>query len=109
MSPWRPLPPEVPPDPRSVQESLAGLARRLGIPDPVTLAAVFDRWRETVGPGLAAHAEPLSLVDGVLTLAVEESAVATHVRYLTPELRARLGEVVGEGVVRRVEVRVRPR
>lgn len=109
MSPWRPLPSDASADPRPVQESLAGLARRLGIPEPATLAAVFAGWRATVGPGLAAHAEPLSLVDDVLTLTVEDPATATHVRYLTPQLLARLTDVVGEGIIRRVEVRVRRR
>ena len=107
MSPsWRPLPPEGTNDPRPVADSLAGLARRLGAPAPAVLGVVFARWEEAVGPALAARTRPVSLVDGVLVVAVTEPAWATHVRYLAPSLTARLAELAGTDAVTRVEVRV---
>jgi predicted nucleic acid-binding Zn ribbon protein len=72
------------------------------------LASVFSRWEEVVGPGAAAHCRPLSLVRGTLVVAVDEPGWATELRYGSAILLARLAEVVGDGVARRVEVRVRP-
>ena len=109
MSPsWRPLPPDGPVDPRPVADSLGAVARRLGAPAPSVLGVVFARWEEAVGPALAPRTRPVSLVDGVLVVAVSEPAWATHLRYLAPTLVARLAELAGTDAVTRVEVRVAP-
>jgi predicted nucleic acid-binding Zn ribbon protein len=68
---------------------------------------LFGRWAEIVGPQLAAHARPLSLSSGVLVVAVTESGWATQLTYLEGELLSRFREALGEGVVDRVEVRLR--
>jgi predicted nucleic acid-binding Zn ribbon protein len=53
---------------------------------------------------LAAHCRPDKFDDGVLTLVAESTAWATQIRLLVPQLHRRLDEVVGRGIVRRVEV-----
>jgi predicted nucleic acid-binding Zn ribbon protein len=95
------------PDPRSIKASLDQVARSLGGPDASSLSGLFGRWAEIVGPQLAAHARPLSLSSGVLVVAVTEPGWATQLTYLESELVGRFREVLGEGVVQRVEVRVR--
>lgn len=105
---WRPLPPEEPPDPRPVGASLEVLARRLGAARPAALGAVFGRWSEVVGDPLASQARPVALARGVLTVEVDDPAVATHVRFLAPQLLARLADVSGGPVADRVDVRVMP-
>jgi predicted nucleic acid-binding Zn ribbon protein len=92
--------------PRPVKDSLEHLARRLGAPTATSLGAVFSRWEEAVGPTVAAHARPVSLSDGVLVVAVDQPGWATQLRYLADDLLARLGEVAGEGVVGRIDIRV---
>jgi predicted nucleic acid-binding Zn ribbon protein len=67
---------------------------------------VFSRWEEAVGAGVAAHARPVSLNDGVLVVAVDQPGWATQLRYLSADLLLRLADVAGEGVVRRIEIRV---
>ena len=94
--------------PRPVSDGLEPLARRLGAPTASALGAVFSRWEEAVGPAVAAHSRPLSLTDGVLTVAVDQPGWATQLRYLTATLLARLEEVAGAGVVRRIDIRVEP-
>jgi hypothetical protein len=45
----------------------------------------------------------------VLVIAVDEPGWATQLRYLESDLLGRLAGALGEGVVERVEVRVRAR
>jgi predicted nucleic acid-binding Zn ribbon protein len=92
--------------PRPVADGLEHLARRLGAPTASALGVVFSRWEEVVGPGIAGHATPKSLVDGVLVVAVDQPGWATQLRYLSNDLLQRLREVAGEGVVGRIDIRV---
>jgi len=98
---WQPLPGE-PPEPRSVGESLDRVAASLGL-DPLLLT----RWAELVGEGVAEHTRPRGLRDGTLLVLVDDPAWATQLRWLEADLVARLGELLGAGRVRRIEVRVR--
>ncbi len=91
-------------DPQPVGEALAALARDLGIADPKVLGALHTRWEEVVGDQLASHARPRALLDGVLTIEVEDPAWATQVRYLGDALKERAAAILGEGSVRSVRV-----
>ncbi|MBW3615252.1 MAG: DUF721 domain-containing protein [Actinobacteria bacterium] len=93
-------------DPRPVCDGLDSLARRLGAPTASALGAVFSRWEEAVGPMVAIHSRPVSLRDGVLSVAVDQPPWATQLRYLTTTLLARLDQVAGAGVVSRIEIHV---
>ena len=92
--------------PRPVSDGLEGMARRLGAPTASSLGAVFSQWDEAVGASVAAHARPVSLADGVLTVAVDQPGWATQLRYLASDLIRRLADVAGPGVVGRLEIRV---
>ena len=92
--------------PRPVADGLDHLARRLGAPTASALGAVFAHWEEAVGPTIAAHATPKSLIDGVLVVAVDQPGWATQLRYLSNDLLRKLKEVAGEGVVGRIDIRV---
>lgn len=105
---WRPLPGDGS-GPRSVRDSLDGFAKRLGVPEAGPLAAVFAHWEDIVGPSVAAHAKPVSVVRGALVVSVDQPGWATQLRYLGARLVERIGEVAGEGVVDRLEVRVEGR
>jgi predicted nucleic acid-binding Zn ribbon protein len=104
---WRPLPGEHA-GPRAVRDSLDSFAKRLGVSEAGPLAAVFAHWPDIVGESVAAHARPLSLVRGVLVVAVDQPGWATQLKYLGPKLVERIDEVAGEGLVERLEVRVQP-
>ena len=96
-----------PPEPRSIKASLDQVARSIGGPDAGSLSGLFDRWADIVGPQLAAHARPVRLSSGVLVVGVTEPAWATQLTYLEAELLGKFREVLGDGVVERVEVRLR--
>lgn len=80
----------------------------LGLPGAVAVRAVFGRWEEMVGAQVADHSQPVSLRGGRLVVVVDEPGWATQLRYLQADLVRRIAEVVGEGVVARIDVRVRP-
>jgi predicted nucleic acid-binding Zn ribbon protein len=105
---WSPLPGGRP-EPRKVGDSLDRVAASLGVPHASTLSGVFASWPEMVGEAVATHSRPLSLRDGTLVVAVDDPAWATQLRWLEADLVARLVEVLGDGEVARIEVRVQPR
>ncbi len=108
MSPWRPLP-GGPADPRRLRDSLDRISQSLGGPPARALAAIFERWETIVGPALAAHSWPISLVRDTLTLGVDQPGWATQLTYLESDLIRRISEVAGPGAVARVRVTVRPK
>jgi hypothetical protein len=101
----RPLPGESP-GPRPVGEALDRVLRGLGAPEASGVHLVFDRWEEVVGASMATRTRPLRLEGGRLVLAVDEPAVATHVRFLEPQLLARLAELLGPDRVTAIDLRV---
>ena len=105
---WRPLPErgQGGRPPHRVADSLDQVARRVGVPKASSMTAVFARWADIVGASVAGHCRPHSLRDGVLHVVVDESAWATQLRFLSPQILERCNEVAGEGSVTSVEVRV---
>ena len=101
----RPLPGDRP-GPRPIGQTLDAVMRGLGAPEASGVHLVFDRWAEVVGDGLAARTRPLKIDGGRLVLAVDEPAIATHVRFLQAELLARLEELLGPGRVTALDLRV---
>ena len=69
----------------------------------------MSAWADIVGPAVAAHCRPLRLGGGTLTIAVDQAGWATELTYLEADLRARIDDAVGAGVVTAVKVVVRPR
>ena len=106
---WRPLPGGTQPDPRPIGDSLDRISQTLGAPSSSALTTIFERWKEIVGPAVAAHSRPLSLARGTLTIGVDQSAWATQLTYLESDLKRRIDEVAGAGAVRRVQVTMRPK
>ncbi len=68
----------------------------------LTKATVLGRWAEIVGPEVADHCEPVSLVDGELLLRAESTAWATQLRMLAPQIVAKINKEVGHGSVLRI-------
>lgn len=66
---------------------------------------MFGRWPQIVGADLAAHTTPEALVDGELIVTADSTAWATQLRLLAGQLVRRLNVELGDGTVRRVQVR----
>jgi len=92
-------------DPELVGETLSKLLVERGWDVPAAIAGVTERWGEIVGAELAEHCRPDKFEAGVLKLVAESTAWATQVRLLVAQVHGRIDDVVGRGVVTRIEVR----
>lgn len=92
-------------DPVRFGTMISRLVAERGWEDTTAAASVLANWDSLVGPEIAEHCRPTSLVDGELVLVAESSAWATQLRLLTRTLTARLTERVGEEVVTSIVVR----
>ena len=106
---WHPLPEPGGPPPRPIADSLPAVTRNLGGAGGPALVDLLQRWPAVVGEQLAAHCVPVSLRAGTLTIVAYESAWGAQLGWLEADLRRRLDESVGAGVVTRIAVRIRPR
>ena len=92
-------------DPVPFGAMIRRLVDERGWEETTTAAGVLANWDRLVGPEIADHCRPSSLVDGELVLVAESSAWATQLRLLTRTMTRRLAEQVGEGVVTSIVVR----
>ncbi len=91
-------------DPLRLKDLLRGATAGLGIPAPEATGRVWARWKEIVGPAVAAHAEPTSLKGGVLRVRADSPAWATEIGYLADEIRSRVNALTGAALVSEVRV-----
>ncbi len=70
----------------------------------VSAGVVFAKWAQLVGAEVAAHASPVSLSDGELTVQASSTAWATQLRLLQRQLIKGITAGVGPGVVTRLRV-----
>jgi predicted nucleic acid-binding Zn ribbon protein len=109
--PWHPLPTADGAgsgDPEPVRTSLDRVARRLGVGRAATLPAVFGRWAELVGDGVAERTRPQALRGTTLVVAVDDPTWASQLRWLEADLVGRISAELGPGVVTALELVVRP-
>lgn len=91
-------------DPQPLSTTLRRLVADRGWEPDVAMGSVLGRWEAVVGPDLAAHVQPESFTEGVLTLRADSTAWATQVRLLTATIVARVEEATGPGSVARLVV-----
>ncbi|GAB3078181.1 hypothetical protein GCM10027053_48170 [Intrasporangium mesophilum] len=91
-------------DPALLGDQLDRLLVDRGWKVDVAVGSVMGRWLEIVGPDIAAHVEPLTFVDGVLTVRADSTAWATQMRLLGSSLLARVEEEIGAGAVTELKV-----
>jgi predicted nucleic acid-binding Zn ribbon protein len=94
--------------PVPISESIARVAGRLTRADLLGLGAIVEGWEGVVGAQIAGHATPIRLLDGVLTVAVDQPAWATQLRLHAGELREPLA-ALGRCPIDQLEVVVRAR
>ena len=92
-------------DPVRFGEAIQRLVDERGWQDTTTAAGVLANWAAVVGPEIADHCQPVSLLDGELVIVAESTAWATQLRLLTKTLLARVREHAGDGVAARIVVR----
>jgi predicted nucleic acid-binding Zn ribbon protein len=92
-------------DPVPFGAAIQKLVAERGWQDTTTAAGVLANWAQVVGPEIADHCQPVSLLDGELVLVAESTAWATQLRLLTRTLLTRIREHAGEGVATKIVVR----
>jgi predicted nucleic acid-binding Zn ribbon protein len=92
-------------DPMLFGSAIQKLVNERGWEDTTTAAGVLANWAQVVGPEIADHCQPVSLIEGELVLVAESTAWATQLRLLTKTLLARVRDHAGEGVASKVVVR----
>jgi predicted nucleic acid-binding Zn ribbon protein len=92
-------------DPVLFGAAIRRLVAERGWEDTTTAAGVLANWDKLVGPEIADHSRPESLLDGVLVLVAESTAWATQLRLLTRTIQAKLREQVGPDVVTSIVVK----
>ena len=71
---------------------------------PTTPAKVAFAWRMAAGAALGRAGEPLFRTDGVLVVRASTDAWKKELKRAAPMLHARLRELVGNDVVRRIVI-----
>ena len=92
-------------DPQALTSAISGLISEQGWELAAATGALFGHWAQIVGPELANHTKPETLIDGELTVTADSTAWATQLRLLAGQLVHRLNVELGDGAVRRVKVR----
>lgn len=95
-------------EPMSFGSAVEALVSDRGWQHDIAGGTVLGSWEVLVGAEIARHAQPVSLVSGVLTVAAESTAWATQLRLMSQELMKRLSAAAAEGgqeVVTRLVVR----
>lgn len=92
-------------DPQPLNVAVGGMLSARGWRARASVASVFGRWAEIVGPQVAGHVTPETFEDGELVVTADSPAWATQMRLLAPQVLKRLGEELGAGTVRHVKVR----
>lgn len=93
-----------PRDPAKFSDVLAKLIETRGWKRPAAEATLFGSWASVVGPDIAEHSRPVSLVDGELTVEAESSAWATQLRLLNKKILANIGTSVGHNLVTKLRI-----
>jgi predicted nucleic acid-binding Zn ribbon protein len=95
-------------EPVSLGDALAEVGRDLGLADPATLTAFLEAWPELVGDDIARHARVRSVRAGLCTVAVDDPAYATQLRYLANDVLRAARERLGRGAPDALRVVVEP-
>lgn len=86
-------------DPSLLGEQLQHLLAQRGWQTEVAVGSVMGRWGQIVGADIAAHTEPLTYQDGVLTVRTSSTAWATTLRLQSSMLIGRLNDEIGPDAV----------
>ena len=73
-------------EPEPLKKIMADLVNKKDWQKGLAEGNLFSNWSKIVGVEISTHAEPLTLLDGRLTVRASSTAWATQLRLLTPEL-----------------------
>ena len=90
----------------SLTSALDALLDRLGADTASAITGVFGEWAQIVGEQVAQHVTPIKLERGRLIVEVDDPSWATQMRFLEPQLVAKL-HIATTSTITAIEVRVK--
>lgn len=102
----RRVPGQSPVSPPMLGATLERFLAQMGAPPARTLGDLEERWSQIVGPALSEQSRPISVVDGVLTVACGDASWASQISWMDHQIKQRCAEVYDGLVIRRIHVRV---
>jgi hypothetical protein len=88
--------------------TLPAILKASGAPDEVAEAACISAWKHAVGEGLSSHAIPVQLQNSTLVVAVADNIWKRQLEQMRGQLLFRLNSVLGQALVKSIELRVDP-
>ena len=91
-------------DPQPLGRLARDLAKKRGWSVHVAEGTLLGYWSSVVGQEISDHATPITLKEGVLSVAAESTAWATQLRMIQAQLLAKIAVAVGNGVVTSLKI-----
>lgn len=91
-------------DPQLLSQAMERLVETKGWSTDLNVHTLLGRWPVLVGTTNAAHSQPESYADGVLTVRADSTVWAASLRSMAPQLVAILNDKLGDGTVRLVKI-----
>lgn len=85
-------------------ESVDDMFSRLGLPDPMVMAAVGSEWDDLAGPPWSGRSKPLYVRSKTLVVEASSASMVAFLRYGVANLLERLRGRFGEGVIETIEI-----
>ncbi len=89
-------------------KTLPAILAAAGDSEEVAEAACVAAWKHAVGPGLGGHAIPVHYRDKTLVVAVADLIWQKQLEQLRGQLLFRLNSILGHGVVKSIELSIKP-
>lgn len=90
-------------------QTLPAILKAAGASPEVAEAACIAAWKHAVGEGLRSHAVPVQLQDQMLIVVVADEIWKRQLEPMRGQLLFRLNSVLGQALVKSVELRVDPK
>jgi len=90
-------------------KTLPAILKASGAPEEIAEAACIAAWRHAVGEGLSSHAIPVQLENCTLVVAVADNIWKKQLEHMRGQLLFRLNSVLGQSLVKSIELRVDPK
>lgn len=87
-------------------ESVDNMFARLGLPDPMVMAAVSTEWERLAGPPWSGRSKPLYVRSKTLVVEASSASMVAFLRYGESSLLERLRERFGDGVIETIDIKV---
>ena len=79
--------------------------RKLGLSDPVVMAALSSEWDDIAGAPWAGRSKPLYIKGSTLVVEASSGSIVAFLRYGEVKLLETLGERFGKGTINAVDIR----